>query len=150
MAKKTPKKTPKQSNQMMPDPKIVLSTWIQDRVKHVTETRWSAELEEWAKCVWNHAHKERPKHGARLTSNHLNEPPIPVVIGFIAEAAANHKSGSAPSSGLDREKLKLIGNTVALLHGDSQDYMTCEECPNIPCSFEPVGSRRKSSRTGVK
>lgn len=140
------KKTHKKSNLMMPDPRVVLSTWIQERVEHVANTRWSVELTEWAKCVWNHAHVNGGIRKEGTLANHYNEPPIPVVIGFIAEAAANHKQGANPNNVLDREKLALSGDVIAkALHGNPQPYMKNTDCPLLPYPIPTIG-RAKSSK----
>lgn len=145
------KKTRKKLNLTMPDPWVVLSTWIKERVEHVAQTRWSPELTEWAICAWNHAHANGGKRKEGPLTNHYNEPPIPVVIGFIAEAAANHKQGASPNNVLDREKLALSGDVIAkALHGNPQPYMNNTECPRLPYPIPVIGRANKSESSKAK
>jgi hypothetical protein len=151
MPKKKSKKSAKKSRFTMPDPWVVLSTWIQERVEHVAKrNRWSDELTEWAKCTWNHARVKAIKRGESPWSNHLNEPPIPVVIGFVAEAAANHRRGSDPKNESDRRKLNRNGDWIAKsMHRKPQQYLTNEECALLPYPI-PDPIRAKKSKNSKK
>ena len=148
MARKKSKNPAKKSRLTMPDPRVVLSTWIQERVEHVAKTRWSDELTEWAKCAWYHAHPHPIMSKAGPVSNHLNEPPIPVVIGFIAEAASNHMQGSHPAKPTDRRKLERHGKRIAEdMHRKPQKYMTNTACPLLPYPIpDPIRSKKKAGQ----
>lgn len=109
-------------------PKEILATWIMGRVMTAIEYSWSKEIEKWAICVDKRAHGPKKKLLGYMM-NHYNEPPIPVVIGVVAEAAANHMNVADPSSTLGRLKMHSNGDWIAqVMHGAPQRYLTPEDC----------------------
>ena len=103
-----------------------ISTWIQERVEYAAKVRgrWFDELTEWAENA-----EARVKS---MNHNHYNEPPIPTLLGFVAEAAANHNIGSTQGDLGGYEKVYATGLLVAATHGQPQTSLTDPMCPNSP------------------
>lgn len=105
----------------MADPSV-FADWIASRVKTVASTHtWATSLDstlyKWAYAVENHAsHTE-----------HFGEPPIPVVVGYLARIAL--ETGAVPDPVDDHTnplkpihfaETSAIGGAAALLHGKWQ------------------------------
>lgn len=108
-------------------PEGIVMSWIAERVKIASQRHWPKELTEWAECADVHS------------NNHYNEPPIPVLIGFIAEAAANHLDGVDGETTPGRTKLLLWGAGNSATHSNPQPYMSQARCPGLEPYIIPSG-----------
>lgn len=102
-------------------PQGIVMSWIAERIAMLSRTYWPEELSAWAQCVESE------------DSSHCNEPPIPVLLGYIAEAAANPNPGPMQIDTPEhRKKLLLWGIGIAATHGNAQQFISRNRCGDLP------------------
>ncbi len=103
----------------MSDPWDIMNDWIRERIINVAKghnwtTDTGCDLYKWVFAIYNHRHV----HGTR----HFEEPPIPVVIGYLGQIASLASNASDPSNANGKQESELLGNAaISMYHHPSVD-----------------------------
>lgn len=115
---------------MADQPWLIMMEWIKQRTRHVASKHvWPSKITydmyQWALAVENHPHR----------IDHFSEPPIPPVIGYVAQIAFSPVEVSDPVE-LGQVRSEILGNAADLLHGDPQKRNTSPDLK--PRDFKPI------------
>lgn len=130
----------------------VLQYWICRRIEEVAvqNKKWSDELTQWATCISHgHAHEHccfcgckcapgcccKEKDGDGVTS-HWQEPPIPLVLGYLGEVASDWENVGNP--GQEVESIFMAALGYAMNVGFPANYRTCEKGHQPPHVYNTI------------
>lgn len=123
-----------------------LCCWITKRIREVAASKWADSITEWLECIEQHsiqAQAQRKGRAGPMISNHWQEPPFPLLLGYLAQVAADYGQVADPDSPGGATDLNTLAQVIQNTYGFPDPYKSCPHFnPHDYPQPTPLGTAR--------